>query len=267
MRKPGHKLRQIIGLAVLGWATVIGWFLFRPSIAATQVPPPPPPPNTPTWTPTPTDTGTATNTPTPTGTSTPTNTPTPTNTSTSTTTPTRTNTPTATPTGTATTGPPPPPPVTTRTPRPKPTVEPRPNPNCQSAVEGSVINAAGQRVAGATVTIKGEGWSSGILTNDEGRYGFAGLCAGTVTLQATLPDGQVSPVATANLTGQNTVYLDLVFLPAGATVTGEPTITGQTSTPEPEMPATGQASWLLVGGALLGMLVLLSAGARRAFRG
>ena len=37
----------------------------------------------------------------------------------------------------------------------------------------------------------------------------------------------------------------------------------QTATPEPDMPETGYSGWLLIGGALLGALLLLTAGARR----
>jgi hypothetical protein len=148
-------------------------------------------------------------------------------------------------------------PTATHTKAPKPPA----NPDCQSAVEGTVVGSAGTPATGATVTIQGDGWSDGIITNDQGRYGFGGLCAGTVTLQATFSNGQTSHAATLNLTGKDSVQLDLSLMPA-ATVTLAPTAQ-QTPTPEPGMPATGYSGWLLVGGALLGFLLLLSAGTRR----
>jgi hypothetical protein len=157
----------------------------------------------------------------------------------------------------------------TETRHPKASREPKPNPDCQSLVEGYVVNLAGQRVAGATVTIEGPDWSNGIMTDDGGHYGFGGLCAGTVTLQAALPNGRNTSPATANLDGQSSVHIDLSVSPAGVTGTTLPVATTaaaqQTPTPTPEMPTTGYANWLLVGGALLGLLLLLSAGARRAF--
>jgi hypothetical protein len=135
-----------------------------------------------------------------------------------------------------------------------------------------VLNAAGQPVAGATVTIQGDGWSRGIMTDDQGRYGFAGLCAGTAVLQAFLPDGQASQAVSVNLTGQNSVPLDLG---AGQGGTSVPTAAGQQTTAptagpttsEAEMPTTGFSGWLLAGGAGLAALLLLSAGARRRLRG
>jgi hypothetical protein len=129
-------------------------------------------------------------------------------------------------------------------------------------VEGYVLDGADQRVSGATVTINGEGWSAGMLTDDTGHYGFGGLCAGTATLQAAA-QGQTSPASSVSLTGQNSVQLDLMLSPGNKTVPSATTAAGQTPTPEPEMPATGHSGWLLVGGALLGALLLLSAGARR----
>jgi hypothetical protein len=135
-----------------------------------------------------------------------------------------------------------------------------------------VFNAAGQLVAGATVTIQGEGWSSRIMTNDEGHYGFGGLCAGTAVLQAFLPNGRTSPPVSVNLTGQNSIQLDL--RPDMGTTSVPTTSAQQTSVPtaqptstQAEMPETGFSGWLLAGGAGLAALLLLSAGARRRLRG
>jgi hypothetical protein len=132
-------------------------------------------------------------------------------------------------------------------------------------VEGRVLDAAGTSVTGATVTINGAGWSRAIMTDDTGKYGFAGLCEGTVTLQAFTPSGQSSPVASVNLNGKDPVWLDLTLGNSAAASTATGTATRQpATTPEAEMPVTGFSGWLLAGGAALGALLLISAGARRA---
>ena len=229
---------------------------------------------TPTGTSQPTQTATATDeptlTPTATASATPTNTHTPLPTITLNPTLTATNTPTWTPTRKPTSGVPPTA-APTRTPRPTEQNNPPANPGCHSSVEGRVFNAAGQAVAGATVTIQGDGWSRSIMTDDQGLYGFAGLCSGTAVLQAFLPDGQASQAVSINLTGQNSVELNLG---SGLGGTSVPTAAGQqTAAPtagatasEAEMPTTGFSGWLLAGGAGLAALLLLSAGARRRLR-
>jgi len=233
--------------------------------------PPPPPPDTPTFTPeppTPTFTPEAptstftTEPPTPTFTFTP-EAPTPTFTPDAAT---PTFTPQA-PTGPSAT------PQPTNTRRPEEPGEPSaPSPTCQSMVEGYVLGTTGQRVTGATVAIEGPGWSSGIMTDDDGRYGFAGLCAGTATLRAFLASGQAGPVVTLAFSGKDSLRQDLSFAtssapPAPATQasqgTAQPAPTGTT---EPGMPATGYTGWLLAGGAVLGALLLVSAGGRRALQ-
>ena len=262
MRRTKPTKRMIAGLALLSCLALLVWSLLGPVTPSAQVPPPP---DTPTFTPTPTNT----NTPgaaTPTYTSTPvTPSPTPTYTNTPvppSPTPTHTRTPGA-PTATHTpTTKPPPQPEKTNTPRPG--SDPKPNPNCLSVVEGDVYDAAGQRATGATVHIQGEGWSNAMMTDDHGHYGFGGLCAGTVTLQATLLDGQTSQTAQANLNGKDSVRLDLRVQQTGsAAVTQAPT-PQPTVTPVPDMPATGYSGLLLVGAALLGALLLILAGTRRA---
>ncbi len=224
------RIRIILAILLLSaaWNLVLGGILGTGvQEVAAQVPPPP----TKSPAPTPTDTGV----PPP-----PTDTPEPTHTSI----PSPTNTQ--------------PPAGETRTPKP-----PGPNPACQSFVHGRVLDQSGQGVAGATVSISGEGWANAMLTDDEGRYGFAGLCAGTVTLQARLPDGRLTLDVTADLDGANNVVLDLGLSALEATATATPIV--QTPTPEPEMPQTGYSGWLLAGGAILGVLLLLFAGARRSF--
>lgn len=265
-----HKLRQVSKTIarIIALMCAIGMAFLSPVASDDSLAQPPPsktpiiivtetPTETPTVTPTPSitptpsSTPTSSQTPTPTSTGTSTHTPTPTQTQTHTPTPTHTSTPTRTPTSQVTENPP-------QTATPKPTRTPKPAPNCQSTVEGYVLNMAGQQVAGATVRITSTGSSSQVLTDGGGHYAFGGLCAGSYTLQATLPNGKATQAATANVTGQNTVRLDL-RVPAAATST--PVQSGPTS--EPSMPTTGFSGWQLLGGAVLGLLLLLIAGARR----
>jgi hypothetical protein len=178
------------------------------------------------------------------------------------------------------------PPAATSTPQSGPSATPEPSNTpgaeapggsapsalCQSMVEGYVLDTNVQRVTGATVTIEGPGWSSRIMTDDNGRYGFAGLCAGTATLRAFLASGQAGPVAVVTLSGNSSLRQDLSFAtsstaPAAAAQasqgTGQPLATDAAGA---GMPVTGYAGWLLVGGAALGALLLLSAGGRRALQ-
>ncbi|MBN1135669.1 MAG: carboxypeptidase regulatory-like domain-containing protein [Anaerolineae bacterium] len=268
MRTLGQAFKTMTGIAVLALAIVMAFFPASAGSSLAQPPLPsetpiPPATNTPTYTPsitpTPSTTPTPSQTPTSSATPTPSQTPTPTSSSTPTPTPTLTHTPTPTwtPTGQMT-GTPPAPPAATST--PKPTRTPKPPAGCQSIVEGYVFDAAGQQVAGATVRIATTGWSSQMLTDSSGRYAFGGLCGGSYTLQATLPGGQMTQSATASVTGQNSIRLDLRVT---ATASSTPSQPGPT--PEPSMPTTGFSGWLLAGGVALGILLLLFAGARRAF--
>jgi hypothetical protein len=119
-------------------------------------------------------------------------------------------------------------------------------------------------VDGATVKIEGDGWSNGMLTDDNGHFGFSGLCAGAAIVRPVLPDGQVGNTSTVALDGSNNVYLDLSFVPAGAAAPAEATVADQqTPTPEAGMPVTGFPGWSIAGGALLAVLLMMSAGARR----
>lgn len=251
MHKTKPTLWMIISCAALSCAVLVGWFMLGSrGVAAQPVPETPTPtPTTPTATPT-----TPSPTPTPT---TPSPTPTPV-----------TPSPTpATPSPTPTRRPASPTPRYTDTPAsPPPTQQPGtsqpPDPACQSVVEGYVVDAAGERANGATVLIEGEGWSSAMLTDDLGQYGFGGLCAGPATLQAFLPNGQASQSAWINLNGHEIIRLNLSVVSAGA-ATGAPA-PQQSPTAEPDMPATGYSGLLLAGAALLGALLLLLAGTRRA---
>lgn len=257
MRKSIPTLRMLTGFAVLCCTVLIAWFLSGLGSTLAQAPPPPPP-DTPTPgptftdTPIPSSTPTASNTPTPTGSATPTSTARPTHTATSTRTPTPTHTPTSAQ-----------PPTEPENPK-EPKATAKPAPDCQSVVEGKVISASEQPGIGATVNIKGEGWSNAMLTDDNGHYGFGGLCAGAVSLTAYLANGQISQSAQVSLNGKDKVQVDLSASSAGAAIITDTPPAQQTPTPEPEMPVTGHSGWLLVGAALLGALLLITAGARRA---
>ena len=121
-----------------------------------------------------------------------------------------------------------------------------------------MLNAAGQQVAGATVRITATGWSNQMMTDNSGHYGFGSLCGGSYTLQATLPNGRTTQAATASVTGQNSVRLDLRVSATASSTPVQPS-----PTYEPNMPTTGFSGWLLLGGVAVGLLLLLFAGARR----
>lgn len=156
----------------------------------------------------------------------------------------------------------------------------RPDPNCRSVVKGTVTDAGGQRLTGATVTIEGEGWSRAMLTSDAGRFGFGSLCGGEAALQAALPGGKVGAITVVSLNGKDEFEVNLGIGTAGASVAATITVPTGTAAPaktpvvstqttpatEPGMPTTGFPGWLLVGAALLGAAVLLlTAGMRRLF--
>lgn len=99
-----------------------------------------------------------------------------------------------------------------------------------------------------------------MLSNDAGQYGFDQLCPGLASLQAFLEDGQTSQLAELDLNGQDTVHVELSVASVGATDASTPQ---QTPTPGPDMPATGNEGWLLLGAALLAAFLLLVGGTRR----
>jgi hypothetical protein len=143
------------------------------------------------------------------------------------------------------------------------------NKYCQSTVEGDVRYGGGAPATGATVILDGESVNRRIMTDDQGHYGFGGLCAGTITLAAFLPDGQTGPSGTVALDGRSAFYLDLSIgtPPASsavqATATTGPLAVQQVATSEPSMPTTGSSSLLTVGTAALASLLLLVAGVVR----
>jgi cytoskeletal protein RodZ len=265
MKKSGNG--SLLATSEVALCTILLVWLVLPPQAAIAQAPPPPPPDTPTATPT--ATYTATPSATATDTATPTNTATPTQTATSTHTTTPTNTSTATYTAApVNTHPPdqPDPTSTEATRHPKKTPGAGPDPDCQSLVEGYVIDAEGQHTPGATVIIDGADWTNRLMTDDNGHYGFGGLCAGPATLRATLPNGQVTQAFAVTLQGKDTVHLDL-GLAAAATIVPTGTAIARQATPTavPNMPNTGYSGWMLAGGVFMGLVLLLVTGVRRAF--
>lgn len=268
MKKPIQTVLMFTCAALVVCLALVAQGLARLDTVVAQLPSETPidptltPLTPPAETPTPTETSTPTDTPTPSdtpvSTSTPTNTTAPAHTATPTytATPTHTATPTKTPTSTKEPGGP------ENTKEPDPTS--KPDPNCRSVVEGDVIDAAGQQAKAATVYIQGAGWSNAMMTDDNGHYGFGGLCAGMVTLQGYLLDGQTTQPGQANLNGKDSVRLDLIVQQSGGAAVTEASTPQATVTPEPDMPATGYSGLLLVGAALLGVLMLILAGTRRA---
>jgi Carboxypeptidase regulatory-like domain len=81
---------------------------------------------------------------------------------------------------------------------------------CQSKLLGHVVDANGALAKGAVIDIKSGSFTAKTLSDDNGLYGFAGLCAGeygfTVTLSGKSPKALS---ATATVDGANTVQTDL----------------------------------------------------------
>ncbi len=259
MRTSKPTLAKFGKHVVLGSLFLLAWMLPGAGTAYANgtpkpPPPPPPPPATSTNTPQPTDTPEPTNTPEPTSTPEPTDTEEPT----ATTEPPQQPPPTNTPMPTNTTAPGQPPPV------PEQPEGSGTNSDCRSSVQGTVTDNSGNEASGATVLIEGEGWSDGILSDDSGHYGFGGLCPGAATLNAYLSNGQVSQPAQVLLNGRDSMEVNLSAAPMQATVAATTAMVQQTATPVPDLPATGYSGWLLAGAALLGLVLFLSAGTRRA---
>lgn len=93
---------------------------------------------------------------------------------------------------------------------PAPTI-PAPSGGCQSRIWG-LVSAGGAGEANVSVEIKGEGWNARTLSDANGLYGFAGLCAGKYTIVVVPPSGATageSQIVTVD--GSNMVKLDLTF--------------------------------------------------------
>ena len=70
-----------------------------------------------------------------------------------------------------------------------PTVPLKPSGNCQSRLLGRVLDANGALVKGATIELRGSfrGAPPKAVSDDNGLYGFAGLCAGSSGFVVTAP--------------------------------------------------------------------------------
>jgi carboxypeptidase family protein len=92
------------------------------------------------------------------------------------------------------------------------TLLPPPPSKCQSKITGRVVNAQDAPIKGATVQIKSGSFTAKTVSDDNGLYGFAGLCGGTFTFTVQ-PAGQpAKPVsATATVDGNNSAKVDLTF--------------------------------------------------------
>lgn len=142
----------------------------------------------------------------------------------------------------------------------------KPAPNCQAVVEGTVTDANGRALAGAEVSLTGEGLERKLLSGDAGNYGFGGLCAGTVTLVAAMPGGKISPAVTLEVDGEGSFVVNLGF---GSDGPEETPITEVVATAipevhaaqEPTLPATGfPGIYLLMGVAIVSLLLAITAG-------
>ncbi len=94
-----------------------------------------------------------------------------------------------------------------------PATLPAPVGACQSRLWGKVTNSAnGQSPANVTVEITLGSQSFKTASDNNGLYGFAGLCAGQYAISVTPPGGKAVPIANkATLDGAQPVKLDLSY--------------------------------------------------------
>ena len=94
----------------------------------------------------------------------------------------------------------------------EPTVLPLAPSKCQSKVTGRVLDAKGNLVKGATVGIKGGTFTAKTLSDDNGLYGFAGLCSGSYSFTVQ-PSGQAAKAVAGTVTadGANAAKADLTY--------------------------------------------------------
>lgn len=81
---------------------------------------------------------------------------------------------------------------------------------CQSKLLGRVLDATGALAKGAVIEIKKGSFNAKTLSDDNGLYGFAGLCQGTYAFAVTLSGKPAKPLAAqATVDGANTANADL----------------------------------------------------------
>ncbi len=91
-----------------------------------------------------------------------------------------------------------------------PTQPPPPPSKCQSKITGRVLDAKGNIAKGATVTVKSGSFTAKTLSDDNGLYGFAGLCGGTYSFTVQLSGQAAKAVAAdASVDGNNSAKADL----------------------------------------------------------
>lgn len=90
---------------------------------------------------------------------------------------------------------------------------PAPASTCQSRLWGKVTNTTnGQSPANVAVEVVTGGKTFKTVTDSNGLYGFAGLCAGDYALSLTPPGGKAIPNANAvKLDGSQPVKVDLTY--------------------------------------------------------
>ncbi len=73
------------------------------------------------------------------------------------------------------------------------TTPPAPAGNCQSRLDGKVVNTAtNQSPANVTVEISSASFKAKTFTDNNGLYGFFGLCAGEYTIAITPPNSKTA---------------------------------------------------------------------------
>ncbi len=84
---------------------------------------------------------------------------------------------------------------------------------CQSRISGRVTDGSGALIKGAAVTLSGGALRtpSQTVTDDNGLYGFAGLCGGSYSFAVTLPGQAAKKLSTtATVDGTGPAKADLV---------------------------------------------------------
>ncbi len=90
---------------------------------------------------------------------------------------------------------------------------PAPTGNCQSRLWGKVVNTANnQSPPNVTVEVASGNFKGKTITDNNGLYGFFGLCAGDYTVSITPPNAKASqPGPKVTLDGAKQVKVDLSY--------------------------------------------------------
>ncbi len=93
------------------------------------------------------------------------------------------------------------------------TVQAHPVGNCQSRILGRILDTSGKLIKGATIDLRGnaiKGTPPRAVSDDNGLYGFAGLCAGSYSFTVTAPGKAAEALSTTvAVDGANTGKADL----------------------------------------------------------